>query len=147
MLCETLRVCEGCRKCYLCEKIARFELTIDPFTAPAHNISGLKCAQTRLLRVYFWGSITNLSSILCVLIKIPSHTNAKKKKGSRIQISYFYWSFSSGIKAVKRLRLVFVLYIYICGYIVYDIQTYTRAHARTYVHTLTRTNGERAGES
>ena len=41
--------------------------------------TGLRRAQTRLLKVYLGGSVTNLISTLCVLIRILSHTNAKKK--------------------------------------------------------------------
>ena len=43
--------------------------------------------------------------MLSVLMKILSHASAKKKtkKAYGFQISPFYWSFSSGIMAVKRL--------------------------------------------
>ena len=52
---------------------------LNPFTAPVCKISEPKIAQTLLLKVYFWGSITNIISILCVSIKILSHIIAKKK--------------------------------------------------------------------
>ena len=53
----------------------------------------------------FSGSITHLLSMLCILMKIPSHTGAKKKtKRLRgFQTCYFYRSFPSDIMAVKGL--------------------------------------------
>ena len=86
--------------------------------------------------------------------KIPSHTNAKKREkkkdkkkrlnDSNLALLLVVLKWHKGSERVTS----YLFYIYICGYIVVlCIQTYTRAHARTYVHTLTRTNGERAGES
>ena len=78
------------------------------FIAPACNISGMKIAQTRLLRVHCFGSIANLILILYVLIKLFSHASEKKRnrKDEEFQISHFYWSFSSDIIAMKGLRCV-----------------------------------------
>ena len=53
--------------------------TINPFTTTACNISGLKAAGTCLQTVYFFGPITHLLSVLCVLTKVLSHSNTKKK--------------------------------------------------------------------
>ena len=80
-------------------------LTVNPITAPACKISGLKDARTRLQTVYIPGPITHLLSMLCVWMKILSHASAKKetKKAEGFQISRLYWSFSSDIKAVKGL--------------------------------------------
>ena len=58
---------------------------LNPFTAPAGKISGLKHSHTGLQTGYCFGSATNLLSILCILIEIPSHTNAKKEKGRSIE--------------------------------------------------------------
>ena len=52
---------------------------LNSFTALGCKISELKSGQTLLLKVDFVGSITNLISISCVLIKILSHIAAKKK--------------------------------------------------------------------
>ena len=65
---------------------------INPFTARACNISGLKDAGTRLQACYipvkhvifrssmlYSGPVTHLLSVLCVLMKILSHASAKRK--------------------------------------------------------------------
>ena len=52
---------------------------INLFTAPACSISGLKSTHTRLKTV-FSGPITNLISIVWILMEIYSHANAKKQK-------------------------------------------------------------------
>ena len=56
-----------------------------PVVFPGWKLS----AQTRLLKVYFGGSVTNLISILCVSIKKSLHILMRKikQKGLRIQIS------------------------------------------------------------
>ena len=53
-------------------------LVLNSFTAPACIISLLKTAHTDVSST-FSGSITNLISILYVLLKIFSHANAKRK--------------------------------------------------------------------
>ena len=53
--------------------------TLNPFTAPACKLSGLKDAQTRLRNSILSGPITHPFSVRCVLMKILSHANAKKK--------------------------------------------------------------------
>ena len=51
---------------------------LNPFTAPACKMSGLKDARTRQQTVYLFScTITHLLSVLCVLIKLPSHASAK----------------------------------------------------------------------
>ena len=54
----------------------------------------------------FSGAITNLLSILCVLMKILSNANAKKKTKRFKDIIFrtFIVSFSSDIMAAKGLR-------------------------------------------
>ena len=48
--------------------------------------------------------------MLCVLIKVLSHANVKKKTNVLgFKISHFYWSFSSDIIAVKGLKPFFVV--------------------------------------
>ena len=51
------------------------------------------------------GPITHSPSMLCVWVKVLSHTSAKKKgkKASGFQISDFNWSFSCDIMALKWL--------------------------------------------
>ena len=55
-------------------------LSFSPITAPACKPSGLKDARMRLKNSTVSGLITNLFSVLCVLIKILSHASVKKKK-------------------------------------------------------------------
>ena len=45
---------------------------LNPFTAQACKISGRKRARTRLQTVYFPGPISNLVSVLCVLMQTLS---------------------------------------------------------------------------
>ena len=53
---------------------------VNPFTASACKVSGLKSAQTRLLTIYFMGFYNKSNFNMCVLIKILSHSNARKEK-------------------------------------------------------------------
>ena len=48
---------------------------INPFTAPACKISGLKSAYTSADSI-FEGPITNLLSVLCILVEILAHSHA-----------------------------------------------------------------------
>jgi len=77
---------------------------LNPFTATACTISGLKNATTHLQTI-FSGHTAHLLSMLCILMKILSHASAKKedKNDQGFQIWHFYWSFSSDIMAVKGL--------------------------------------------
>ena len=55
--------------------------TINPFTAPAYKISGLKSAHTHTpANSIFSSPVTNLLSVLCVLVEILSRTNAEIKE-------------------------------------------------------------------
>jgi len=57
-----------------------YKTMFNPFTSPACKTSGLKSAHIHASKQYIFRSITNLISILCVLMKILSHANAKKRK-------------------------------------------------------------------
>ena len=51
---------------------------INPFTAQACKISGLKNANTDACKQYiFMGPITNLLSVMCILIEVLSRAHAK----------------------------------------------------------------------
>ena len=77
---------------------------INPFTAPSCKISGLKNARKRPKNSIFSVLITDLFSVLCVLIKILSHASAKKRpKGLKGLKFRTFISFSSDIMADKRL--------------------------------------------
>ena len=54
--------------------------TFNPFTAPACKTDRLKSAHVHTCKQYFDGPITNLLSILCILIEFPSHAHAKRGK-------------------------------------------------------------------
>ena len=57
----------------------------------------------------FSGPVTHLLSMLWVLVKILLHASAKKKtKNVKVQISQFYWLFSSNVMAVKGLKSTFL---------------------------------------
>ena len=81
-------------------------VVINPFTAQACKVSGLKSAHTHLQTVYFPGPITHLPSLLCVLMPTLTYVMRKRKeKCFRIwNFSLLLW-FSSDVMAVKRLRL------------------------------------------
>ena len=51
----------------------------NPFTAPACNISGLKDARAVPANSIFSGPIPHLLSMQCILMKILSDANEKKK--------------------------------------------------------------------
>ena len=54
---------------------------INPFTAPACKISGLKNANTHACEQYiFMGPVTNPLSVMCILIDFPSRAHAKGEK-------------------------------------------------------------------
>ena len=57
-------------------------VTINPFTAAACEISGLKDAPDAAANSIFSGPVTHLLSVLCVLLKILSDAGAKKKTKS-----------------------------------------------------------------
>ena len=61
-------------------KLALRRPSLNPITAPACKISGLKDARTRLKNSIFSGPITHLLSMLCVVIKVLSHASAKRKQ-------------------------------------------------------------------
>ena len=53
---------------------------LNPFTAPACKISKLKDAGTRLQTLStFSGPITQLLSMLCVVMRVPSYASAEQK--------------------------------------------------------------------
>ena len=63
----------------LCYDFApNIEWDLNPFTAPACKISGLKDARNSILS----GPIAHLPSALCVLMKTLSHAGAKEKAKS-----------------------------------------------------------------
>ena len=77
---------------------------INPFTATACKISGLKSIRTSLQNSTLPGPITNLFSILCILTEILlCQCEKANKKTQNFQISPFYCPFSSDIMAVKGL--------------------------------------------
>ena len=78
---------------------------LNPFTASACKLSGLK-VHGHPANSLFSGSISHLLSLLCVLIKILSHSSAKKKteKLKGFDFRTFSWSCSSDITAVKGLK-------------------------------------------
>ena len=53
---------------------------MNPFTAPACNISGLKVHTCTSANSIFDGPVTNLLSILCILVEILSRAHAKGAK-------------------------------------------------------------------
>ena len=55
-----------------------FYLNINPFTAPACKISGLKDARTRQQTLYFQESHNTSTFNVYFLIKVLSHASAKK---------------------------------------------------------------------
>ena len=79
---------------------------LNPFTAPACKISGLKDAGTSLQNSIFFAPITRLLSMLCIVVKVLSRTSAKTKRQKGFRVSNFHWSISSDLMAVKRLMLV-----------------------------------------
>ena len=64
-------------------------VAINPFAAQACIISGLKSARRRLQRVYFPGPISNLLSVLCVLMQTLSGVMRKRK-----QECFRIWNFT-----------------------------------------------------
>ena len=63
-----------------CPYSSFLQKSLNPFTVTSCQISRLKCACTRLqYGIFFCLIITNLPSVLCVLMKICSFANAKKK--------------------------------------------------------------------
>ena len=78
--------------------------TLQP-TVPTSQIARLKSSHTGPQTIYFPVIIiiTNLLWVLCVLGKILSDANAKKKNAWKFQMSHFCWSFSSDVVAVKWL--------------------------------------------
>ena len=71
------------------DKVLLSKPPLNPFTAPASKISGLKSTHIRLQTI-FSGLIRNPLSALCALVEIPSHTDGGKKGLRIFQISHFY---------------------------------------------------------
>ena len=88
-------------------------LVLNAFTALACQISRLRKAHTHANRT-FSGCITNLISILYVLLKMFSHANAKKKTTKTTKLKDFnffrFYRFSSAILAVKGLSCLQLIY-------------------------------------
>ena len=61
---------------------AKEEKSLNPFTAPARKISGLKDSRRYLQTAYFQ-SCKHLSSMLCILMKIVLHNYASAKKKTK----------------------------------------------------------------
>ena len=68
-----------------------YDSEFNPFTlAPACTISGLKKCADAPANSNFFGPITHLLSMLCVLMKIVSRPCAKmKKKGLKVKVQGF----------------------------------------------------------
>ena len=85
--------------------IVTSKIIMNPFTARACTISGLKSVLTSLQNSTVSGPITDLFSVLCIMTDILScQCETANKKTSRCQIPHFYWPFSSDM-AVKGLKL------------------------------------------
>ena len=67
---------------------AKEEKSLNPFTAPACKISGLKDSRTHLQTAYFQ-CCNHLSSMLCVLMKIVSHRPVRKRRQKSWMVSNF----------------------------------------------------------
>ena len=80
-------------------------LSINPITATACKISGLKDPRTRLQTECFLGPITSvLSALRFNGDPFTCQCEKEDKKASEFQISLIYVSFSNGIMAVKVLK-------------------------------------------
>ena len=83
-------------------RFASLQGPVNPFTAPAGKISGLreKCTYTACKQHIFWYyNKSTFSSILCALMKIRSHANVKKRtkrlKDSAPLLAIFKWHHGS----------------------------------------------------
>ena len=85
-------------------EILLVEWCLTPFHCPSlYDFRAEKCTHMSTNSI-FSGPITNLISILWLLMKIRSRGDAKKsEKDYRFEISHFYWLFSNDILAVKGL--------------------------------------------
>ena len=83
---------------------AKLKIYINPFTAPACNISGLKDSSTRLQTVQFQ-VLWHLLLMLCVSMKIHSHASAKKEteivKGFTFALLLVVFKWNRGSEGVK----------------------------------------------
>ena len=78
------------------------------FTAPVCNISGMKnCKNMPAKSTLFWFySKSNFNFIRFDKLFSQASEKKRNKKNKEFQISYFYWSFSSDVIAMKGLRCV-----------------------------------------
>jgi len=86
------------------------DILLNPFTAQPCTISGPKRARTRLQTVHSPGPITNLLSVLCILIQPFSRVMRKRnQKCFRIWNFTLWLVFSRDIMAVKGLNKTLVV--------------------------------------
>ena len=75
--------------------------TLNPFTAPACTICGLKDSPTHLQTAYFQ-SCNHLSSMLCILMKIVSHNYASaKNKTKKLKVFSEWHAGKHGTESIK----------------------------------------------
>ena len=124
---------------------------LNPFTAPACEMSKLKDAGTRLQTLsIFSGPITQLLSVLCVVVRVPSYASAEKKtKGlnnnnNNNNIMYIYHALINALSAhAIHINLNTIFYTHVehsptkTIYIKYYTKTNTEKTHYKHIHTHT----------
>ena len=82
-------------------------MILNPFTAPACKISRLKYTRTCLYNSKFSGPLTHPFSVLCVLMKILSHTSVKNKT-ERLKGFRFWKTRQKGLRVLDFALLLVV---------------------------------------
>ena len=78
----------------------QYSFIINPFTAQACTISGLKDAQMRL-QSFFFGNTSTFSAVRVDENLFTCQCEKEDKKAEGFQMSHFDWSFSNDIMAAK----------------------------------------------
>ena len=97
-------------------KVHQLLVLLNPFTATARKIYGLKDARTCMQKVYF--PSYNIYFQRFAFSWLSFYMPVQKRKQKRSEIAQYYWSFSSDIMAVKGLKwhikaLLFTIRLYV----------------------------------